>query len=398
MPAVRRSRFATLGSVLAAGALVVSVAGCGTDDASHDSAKEHKPNAQPDGQHSDGTSGEGDSSDGKESPSLKLPSSVPTSVEDLKDWDWDNWKHWAKQKVFKNPRLKDLWTPDRMKKAKPADVNVASAPSADRPATDPKPAPVRAQKADPPYSKSDTAQVGKIFFDSPKGSMVCSGTVVQDPAHPGKSNLVWTAGHCVHGGKGKGWYRNIEFVPAYNDSGTAWKGADPSDRRVAPFGEFWASWAQTSSQWIRHGEASGGHGSQYDFAVLRVTPPKGSHTSLQEAVGGAMPLWFNAPKRLSKVSAWGYPAAPPYNGQTMFHCSDRPSRLSINPKAPNLLRIGCTMTGGASGGGWFAKRPDGKTALVSNTSIGPPLPQWLAGPYLGNTAKAVFNAVSHGQH
>jgi V8-like Glu-specific endopeptidase len=31
------------------------------------------------------------------------------------------------------------------------------------------------------------------------------------------SNLVWTAGHCVHADGSGGWYRNIAFVPAYND-------------------------------------------------------------------------------------------------------------------------------------------------------------------------------------
>jgi V8-like Glu-specific endopeptidase len=51
--------------------------------------------------------------------------------------------------------------------------------------------------------------------------MVCSGTVITDVNHPGKSNLVWTAGHCVHAGGGGGWYRNIVFVPAYNDLGGA---------------------------------------------------------------------------------------------------------------------------------------------------------------------------------
>ena len=42
---------------------------------------------------------------------------------------------------------------------------------------------------------------------------------MKDPAHPGKSNLVWTAGHCVHAGAKGGWYRNIAFVPSYNDAG-----------------------------------------------------------------------------------------------------------------------------------------------------------------------------------
>ena len=60
--------------------------------------------------------------------------------------------------------------------------------------------------------------------------MVCSGTVVKDPRNPGKSNLVWTAGHCVHAGQAGGWYRNIVFVPAYNDKG---KSAAAAGERAA---------------------------------------------------------------------------------------------------------------------------------------------------------------------
>ena len=68
------------------------------------------------------------------------------------------------------------------------------------------------------YHKN-AAPVGKLFFTTPQGSSVCSAAVVKDPAHPGKSNLVWTAGHCVHAGKGGGWYRNIAFVPSFNNTG-----------------------------------------------------------------------------------------------------------------------------------------------------------------------------------
>ena len=54
-----------------------------------------------------------------------------------------------------------------------------------------------------------------------------------------------------------------------------------------------------------------------------------------------------------------------------------------------MYRIGCTMTGGSSGGGWF-RMVDGKTVLVSNTSIGPTDNTWLAGPQLGQGAKTAL--------
>jgi hypothetical protein len=52
------------------------------------------------------------------------------------------------------------------------------------------------------------------------------------------------------------------------------------------------------------------------------------------------------------------------------------------------------MTGGSSGGGWFARNTGGALALVSNTSVGPADNTWLAGPRLGAGAKEVYSAVS----
>lgn len=59
-----------------------------------------------------------------------------------------------------------------------------------------------------------------------------------------------------------------------------------------------------------------------------------------------------------------------------------------------MYRIGCTMTGGSSGGGWIAQGSSGKPSLVSNTSIGPVTAGWLAGPRLGKEAKGIYDAVS----
>jgi hypothetical protein len=77
----------------------------------------------------------------------------------------------------------------------------------------------------------------------------------------------------------------------------------------------------------------------------------------------------------------------------MFKCVDRPGRLSLSPAMPTMYRIGCTMTGGSSGGGWF-RVVGGRTELVSNTSIGPAAHTWLAGPQLGKGARALYERMS----
>ncbi|MFE7398193.1 trypsin-like serine peptidase [Streptomyces sp. NPDC057557] len=345
-----------------------------------------------------------DSAGGKDSGSLSdgLADTLKKHGVDPEKWKNGEWKNWDKDKWlreakdFVNPVIEGLWQPDRMKSAKdPAKTMAAGDLSGDQGVTDPEPAPVEAEREKTPYHDY-AAPVGKVFFDSPEGAMVCSGTVVKDPENPGRSNLVWTAGHCVHAGSKGGWYRNIVFVPAYNDKGksaAALKNAQPQE--IAPYGAYWADWATTSGEWLADGGPTGGEGAPYDYAVLHVKPEKGSK-SLEETVGNALPVDFDAPEisKISAMGAWGYPAAPPYNGLIMHKCVDRPGRLSVSPSTPTMYRIGCTMTGGSSGGGWFSEGSDGKLALVSNTSIGPVTSGWLAGPHLGKGAQDVFTAMS----
>ncbi|WP_367045384.1 hypothetical protein [Streptomyces sp. Je 1-332] len=335
----------------------------------------------------------------------KLPGDIADKLKDhgidpdkWKDGAWKNWNKddWLREsKDFVNPVIEGLWKPERMKDAKDPKKTIAAkdAPS-DQGATDPEPSPVQAKREKTPYHEN-AAPVGKIFFDAPEGSMVCSGTVVKDPRNPGKSNLVWTAGHCVHAGSAGGWYRNITFVPAYNDLGKSEAElSNAAPQEVAPYGQYWADWVSTSAEWIDQGAASGGAGAPYDYAVMHVKPEQGSK-SLEETVGNALDVDFSTPsaQSVSSMGAWGYPAAPPYNGQIMHKCIDKPGRLSLTTSQPTMYRIGCTMTGGSSGGGWFRMVGD-KTQLVSNTSIGPAENTWLAGPQLGRGAEQVYDMMS----
>lgn len=310
-----------------------------------------------------------------------------------KDWDKDKWLSEAED--FVNPVIEGLWKPDRMRSAKEADktVSVKDATAAQG-VSDPEPDQVRAEAEKTPYHEN-AAPVGKVFFDSPEGPAVCSGTVIKDVNHPGESNLVWTAGHCVHAGGDGGWYRNLVFVPAYNDLGRS--AADlggASATEIAPYGNWWADWASTSDGWIQGGSRSGGDGAAYDYAVLHVKPEQGAK-SLEETVGAALDVDFSAPSaaEADEMGAWGYPAAPPYDGLQMFKCLDAPGRFSLGADLPTMYRIGCSMTGGSSGGGWF-RVLNGKTVLVSNTSIGPMDNTWLAGPQLGEDAEALYQNMS----
>ncbi|MER7409254.1 MULTISPECIES: trypsin-like serine peptidase [Streptomyces] len=396
MPSIARPARAR--AALAAAAAVVALAVTATACGPEDDKADEKPSA---------------SSSAKEESGLPddLPKDLPTSLDDLDKWRNGEWKNWdrdkwlSEAKEFFNPIIKDLWDPDRMKDAdgndrKVDDSDIDSGESGgsdgtgeDEGVTDPTPKAVRAAPVPTPYDQ-DRLPVGKVFMDTPKGAMVCSGAVVKDPRHPGKSNLVATAGHCVHGGKGKGWYRNVVFVPDYNPRGlpNAQLETAPKDQ-VAPHGIWWAKHARTTDHWINNGAEQGGKGAPQDFAVIQVQPEDRSSTSLEEKTGNAVEVSFATPrvKSLRSLDAVGYPAARPFDGSKMYHCEGRPARLTLDPDQPTMYRAGCTMTAGSSGGPWLDA--SGKH-LLSVTSIGPVTADWLAGARLGKEAKAVFDAVS----
>ncbi|NYI03093.1 trypsin-like serine peptidase [Allostreptomyces psammosilenae] len=320
------------------------------------------------------------------------------NLEGYEDWQWDDWRNWADQHIFQNPLIRDLWDPERFEQAEPPQQEE---PPAESPTPEPEepddgvPPAIEAEAAPRPYAETGEAIVGKLFFDTPEGPAECSATVVADPSNPGASNLVWTAGHCVHGGNGAGWYRNIMFVPAFNSAGNA-EDPDVTTEELSPYGAWWAVDATASTLWQESGENYGNEASTEDWAILRVANMDGSTTSLEETVGDAAPVWFNADEELARADAWGYPAVPPYDGLDLYSCAqDDPDRLDVTPDTTPMWWIGCTMTGGASGGGWFAER-DGERVLISNNSIADLDYTWMAGPYLGAEAEAAFEEFTAG--
>ncbi|MDG5804145.1 hypothetical protein P9869_16020 [Streptomyces ossamyceticus] len=386
----RRRTSPVLAAVGLATALSLTATACGSGDTT--------ANAEA------SSSAKDNGGDGK----IRIPDNIKEKLKehgiDLDKWRGGAWKNWDKDdwlreaEDYVNPIIKDLWDPDRMRDAEEPEKEVDESDlTGDQGVTDPTPQAVQAEAVSTKYHANAPA-AGKVFFDAPEGTMVCSATVVKDPANPGKSNLVWTAGHCVHAGKSGGWYRNIAFVPSYNDSGlSAAQMKTATKDQVAPYGMWWGDWAQTSDQWIEQGGQKGGDGAPYDFAVIHVTPEEGNGgKSLEETVGSALPVDFDAPAvpQVDSITATGYPAGAPYDGEAMYQCTDKPGRLSLVESDPTMYRIGCTMTGGSSGGGWVATGSDGKPALVSNTSIGPVSAGWLAGPRLGKEAQGIYDAVS----
>ena len=239
-----------------------------------------------------------------------------------------------------------FWTPARMRAAKPLEVTrregrASPAVRGERG----KPRRVAPLAARAGEFGSDFVQVddptapgfrvhGAVFVDLGFfGLGRCSGTAVRSP---NRSVLV-TAAHCIHSGGSRGrWYRSrAAFVPAYRFG-------------QRPFGLFPVRWVDTTKQWRGSGSEN------FDVGAMVVGANERGE-SLTEAVGGAGIAWNLKSRQTFDVH--GYPAEPPFDGETQRICQGTPF-LGHDPNSfaepgPLNLAVNCQLNGGASGGGWM---------------------------------------------
>jgi len=268
--------------------------------------------------------------------------------------------------------IEAYWTPARMRAAVPVDK---PAP-ADRTARERADRPGRVGRAHAaaqpigPRTTSPTRQavnaspgVGKVFFTANGKNYVCSGSTVNNPA----KNLVSTAGHCVHGGKGGTWHSNWAYVPGYRDGS-------------APFG-VWAAkeftsvkgWTKWSFSW-------------WDFAFVTMWTNNGQ--KLVHRTGGHG-ISFNYPKNIP-ITLLAYPSAAPFTGQVQIYCQG-----SMYPKGVQQVGFTCLMTKGSSGGP-FLRAYDNTLRfgyVNSNIAHGPDDKSY--GPYFDDDVAHIYAVAKH---
>ncbi|MHC6219882.1 trypsin-like serine peptidase [Arthrobacter sp. MMS24-S77] len=269
-----------------------------------------------------------------------------------------------------------FWTPERMRTAIPGDVLAGKAlarASASGTASGP-------VESGPPVKIAGAAKagstslhqdedpidhVGKVFFTMGIFAYVCSGNVVVSD----NDSTVATAGHCVNEGPGA-FVRNFVFVPAYLNG-------------TAPYGIWPAKALYTTEQWRAAGDI------RYDTGFAVTATVNGKHLA---DVVGASGIEFNMDRGLS-YQAFGYPAAPPFDGQSLKSCSGDATKDPINPQF-RAQGIPCDMTGGSSGGPWMV---DSKHDSFQNsiTSYGyPGGPALIYGPYWGSVIRDTYQLAS----
>jgi V8-like Glu-specific endopeptidase len=266
--------------------------------------------------------------------------------------------------------LDAYWTADRMKSARPANTinsgwaaegrsimpkagqeTVAKAPK--QPVVEPRATP-----------QTPVARIGKVFFTQGGQNYVCSGNSVQS----GNQSTVATAGHCTHD-LSTGFVTNFVFVPAY-------------DNGVAPYGKFTARSLHAAGEWVSRNDIN------YDGAFAVMNTLNGRTLA---ATVGASSIGFNMARSLN-YTAYGYPAASPFNGERLYSCTGTASADRIGGTASQ--GIPCDMTGGSSGGPWFVGSGAGGTQNSVNSFGYTTQKNVMYGPYFGSSIQAAYTTAA----
>lgn len=180
---------------------------------------------------------------------------------------------------------------------------------------------------------------GKLFFTNDGGNYVCSATSVASANGTALENEIWTAGHCAANTDGTHQFdSSAVFIPAYNGNKT----------KFDPYGEFaYTGSAITTSAWLNNGDLS------EDEAAMIVGNSSTTGRTLGNAVGWDGFAWNQSVNQ--QFTAFGYPAASPFNGLTMWQdwgATANQDCLSGEANSVCPIAIGNSMTGGSSGGAW----------------------------------------------
>ncbi|ELT44458.1 trypsin-like serine peptidase [Arthrobacter nitrophenolicus] len=264
----------------------------------------------------------------------------------------------------------EYWTADKMKAAIPGDVLAGKALERGNRSAVPvekgkgsQVSPTRGKQTIA-ASEAPVKHIGKVFFTLGGANYVCSGNAVSSV----NESTVATAGHCLNEGPGA-FATNFIFVPAYENG-------------AAPYGKWTARKYFAPTQWSANGDMA------YDtgFAVMNQLGGK----NLTDVVGGSG-VAFNQARGLTYKS-FGYPAARPFNGETLKSCTGTASNDANNPQF-GTQGIPCDMTGGSSGGPWFIGTSSSGVQNSIN-SYGYSGSNVMYGPYWGTVIQATYQSAA----
>lgn len=224
------------------------------------------------------------------------------------------------------------------------------------------------------YWQAPATTTGKVFFsDHTGGNWVCSGSLVNSNG----KDLVITAGHCVYGTAGgeipagETWHSNWVFAPDYSNG-------------YAPFGYWYAKQLWTLNNYINYGD-------EQDDLGAALLWPNSNGTQAVNLLGGQGIAWNQSSSQF--IYDFGYPAAAPFNGQTMQYCTNNSGWGWLAA----MEFLPCNFTGGSSGGPWLMNF-NGNWGYVNSVNDATGYyfyPGQMGGLYFGNNAGNLYNTVAN---
>ncbi|MFC4905689.1 trypsin-like serine peptidase [Actinomadura gamaensis] len=224
------------------------------------------------------------------------------------------------------------------------------------------------------HGKAPARTIGRLLATDDRETFYsCTATVIT--SH--NKSTVWTAGHCVHKGRGgkNGFYRYYAFQPDFD--------------RGKGLGVWYLSGIRVMAPWANSSDL------RYDFAAFTVT--KHGKTPIQ-SVTGAQGLSFGYKHRKYPFYTFGYPAELLPSGKRLHNPPDQLyycSGTSFASKYPaGGLGIMCSMGPGASGGPWLYGMKSngiGRVAGINSTHMTKTLQ--MNSPYLGSAAIKLYKAI-----
>lgn len=216
------------------------------------------------------------------------------------------------------------------------------------------------------------AMMGKLYFTDDQGfGGACSATVVSTEI----KSVIFTAAHCVHGGRYRGYFTNLSFYPAVKNGFQSSYGGWPYRRIEVPLG-----WRTNSYP-------------EFDYAGVVLLLNNKAQTVQSQT--GALGITWNQPKN-HYAYIFGYPGAAPFNGKDLHYCHGSTSVSFLNS---SVIAVPCNMTQGSSGGGWLINF-NSATGFGLVNGVMSTLQTWPGGwnysPYFGNGAGQIYNLVRWG--
>ena len=283
-------------------------------------------------------------------------------------------------------RIVDYWTAERMASAKPRDF-VRTARGFEPAAKPPRPGGSGTTVTGASWTKGGAVAqaVGKVYFSIDGGYWQCSGSVATD--HRSGFSLVLTAGHCAYDEVNGQFATKWMFMPAWDEQ--------PATFATACSDSRYGCWT-ASALVVHEGYATAGafndQATRHDWAFAVVGAGGKDSSQLDGKVNEFGLATFSSINKGTLMYAFGFPAAGKYHGNDLTYCAGNIIEDIYNDNT--TWGLGCNMTGGSSGGPWFAgfSESTGSGTLGSLNSYGYSGIKNMYGPKFNANTQDVYDA------